>query len=192
MSRQKEDNHSGSQYINIKAKTALVVGGIGCGFFGLRELIRYIRKRLSDDYYFKKKNGSLQSPRSRFIMNWCFVAFFTLNAISYSLAAINLGEEAAWVVLLSVIPGAFAAGITIGNLVRVYPNVKKVNEIDRHIEELKAELNRLGETISTRKAEAEEFSAFVMDSCREIIEKDRLIVKEPVQEYGSVLSPSTN
>ncbi len=148
--------------------------------------------RLTDDsrfdYYFKKKNGSLQSPRSRFIMNWCFVAFFTLNAISYSLAAINLGEDDAWVVLLSVIPGAFAAGITIGNLVRVYPNVKKVNEIDRHIEELKAELNKLGETISTRKAEAEEFSAFVMDSCREIIEKDRLIVKEPVQEYGSGMS----
>lgn len=63
MSRQKEDNYSGSQYINTKAKTALVVGGIGCGFFGLRELIRYIRKRLSDDYYFKKKEEDRRKIR---------------------------------------------------------------------------------------------------------------------------------
>lgn len=63
MSRQKEDNYSGSQYINTKAKTALVVGGIGCGFFGLRELIRYIRKRLSDDHYFKKKEEDRRKIR---------------------------------------------------------------------------------------------------------------------------------
>lgn len=62
MKRQREDNY-GSQYTKTKARTALVVGGIGLGFFGLRELVRYVFRRLSNNYYFGKKEEDRQKKR---------------------------------------------------------------------------------------------------------------------------------
>ena len=55
MQREKEDNCSGNQYIKTKAKNALVLGVISLGFCILKGGVRYLWKRLSDDYYFKWK-----------------------------------------------------------------------------------------------------------------------------------------
>ncbi len=148
--------------------------------------------RLTDDsrydYYFTTKNGSLEKPKSRFISNWVFAGFFALNSISYVFPVIDLGAEAAWVLTLAIIPGVAAAGITIANLKIVYPRVKKIEKIDKDIEDLKAEWNRMGETIKARTAEKETFSFSVMSSCHDLIEKDRRIMKEPIREQGSGMS----
>ena len=148
--------------------------------------------RLTDDsrydYYFTTKKGTLQSPKSRFIMNWCFAGFFALNAISFIFPVLDLGAEAAWVLLLAIVPGLAAAGITIGNLLVVYRRVEKINEIDKQIEELKMQLSRMEEKIRTCESEAEKFSVFVMNSSRDLFEKDRQIMIEPASDLGSGMS----
>lgn len=148
--------------------------------------------RLTDDsrydYYITTKYEKLKSPKSMFIMNWCSVAFFVSFAIFFVLPVIVLGKDAIWVAYLSLICVTIAAAITINNLVSVYPRVKKINDIDKHIEELKTELIRLGEKIETCEAEAEKFSVTLINSCRDFVEKDRRIAKEPVHEYGSGMS----
>ena len=148
--------------------------------------------RLTDDsrydYYITTKYEKLKSPKSMFIMNWCSVAFFVSFAIFFVLPVIVLGKDDIWVAYLSLICVAIAAAITINNLVSVYPRVKKINDIDKHIEELKTELIRLGEKIETCEAEAEKFSVTLINSCRDFVEKDRRIAKEPVHEYGSGMS----
>lgn len=148
--------------------------------------------RLTDDsrynYYITTKYEKLKSPKSMFIMNWCFVAFFVSSAIFFVLPVIVLGKDAVWVAYLSLIGVTIAAAITINNLVSVYPRVKKINDIDKHIEELKTELIRLSEKIETCEAEAEKFSVILINSCRDFVEKDRRITKETVHEYGSGMS----
>ena len=62
MKRQRNDNY-GSQYTRTKARTALVLGGIGLGLFSLKEAIRYIGRRLSNNYYFKKKEEDRRKKR---------------------------------------------------------------------------------------------------------------------------------
>lgn len=148
--------------------------------------------RLTDDsryhYYITTKYEKLKSPKSMFIMNWCFVAFFVAFAIFFVLPVIVLGKDAVWVAYLSLISVTIAAAITINNLVSVYPRVKKINDIDKHIEDLKTELIRLGEKIETCEAEAEKFSVTLINFGRDFVEKDRRIAKEPVHEYGSGMS----
>lgn len=148
--------------------------------------------RLTDDsryhYYITTKYEKLKSPKSMFIMNWCFVAFFVSFAIFFVLPVIVLGKDAVWVAYLSLISVTIAAAITINNLVSVYPRVKKINDIDKHIEELKTELIRLSEKIEACEAETEKFSVTLIYSCRDFVEKDRRIAKEPVHEYGSGMS----
>lgn len=148
--------------------------------------------RLTDDsryhYYITTKYEKLKSPKSIFIMNWCFVAFFVLSGMFFVLPIIWLGKEAASIAYVSLISVTIAAAITINNLVSVYPRVKKINDIDKHIEELKTELIRLSEKIETCEAEAEKFSVTLINSCRDFVEKDRRIVKEPVHEYVSEMS----
>lgn len=148
--------------------------------------------RLTDDsrydYYITTKYEKLKSPKSMFIMNWCSVAFFVSFAIFFVLPVIVLGKDAIWVAYLSLICVTIAAAITINNLVSVYPRVKKINDIDKHIEELKTELIRLGEKIETCEAEAEKFSVTLINSCRDFVEKDRRISKETVHEYDSGMS----
>lgn len=148
--------------------------------------------RLTDDsryhYYITTKYEKLKSPKSMFIMNWCFVAFFVSFAIFFVLPVIVLGKDAILVAYLSLISVTIAAAITINNLVSVYPRVKKINDIDKHIEELKTELIRLSEKIETCEAEAEKFSVTLIYSCRDFVEKDRRITKETVHEYGSGMS----
>ena len=148
--------------------------------------------RLTDDsrydYYITTKYEKLKSPKSMFIMNWCFVAFFVLSGMFFVLPIIWLGKEAASIAYVSLISVTIAAAITINNLVSVYPRVKKINDIDKHIEELKTEMIRLGEKIETCEAEAEKFSVTLINSCRDFVEKDRRITKETVHEYGSGMS----
>ena len=148
--------------------------------------------RLTDDsrydYYITTKYEKLKSPKSMFIMNWCSVAFFVSFAIFFVLPVIVLGKDAIWVAYLSLICVTIAAAITINNLVSVYPRVKKINDIDKHIEELKTEMIRLGEKIETCEAEAEKFSVTLINSCRDFVEKDRRISKETVHEYGTGMS----
>ena len=145
--------------------------------------------RLTDDsrydYNFTNKDGSPQTPKSRFIINWLFTAAFTVIAISFVLAVIILGENAAWVLSLAFFFGLFAAGVTIGNFVLVYPRVKEIDKIDMHIVELRTELSRLNEKIRTCESEAEKFSANIMRSSRDFVSKDRQITKEPVRENVS-------
>lgn len=145
--------------------------------------------RLTDDsryhYYITTKYEKLKSPKSMFIMNWCFVAFFVSFAIFFVLPVIVLGKDAIWVAYLSLICVTIAAAITINNLVSVYPRVKKINDIDKHIEELKTELIRLSEKIEACESEAEKFSANIMRSSRDFVSKDRQITKEPVRENVS-------
>ena len=140
------------------------------------------------DYYFTTKYEKLKSPKSKFIVNWCFVAFFVLSGMFFVLPVIVLGKDAVWVAYQSLICVTIAAAITINNLVSVYPRVKKINNIDKHIEELKTELIRLSEKIETCEAEAEKFSVTLINSCRDFVEKDRLISTETVHEYGSGMS----
>ncbi|MBE7071200.1 MAG: hypothetical protein E7383_00380 [Ruminococcaceae bacterium] len=85
------------------------------------------------DYYITTKYEKLKSPKSMFIVNWCFVAFFVAFAIFFVLPVIVLGKDAVWVAYLSLIGVTIAAAITINNLVSVYPRVKKINDIDKHI-----------------------------------------------------------
>ena len=145
--------------------------------------------RLTDDsrydYNFTNKDGSPQTPKSRFIINWLFTAAFTVIAISFVLAVLILGENAAWVLSLACFFGLFAAGVTIGNFVLVYPRVKEIDKIDMHIVELRTELSRLNEKIRTCEYEAEKFSANIMRSSRDFVSKDRQITKEPVRENVS-------
>ncbi len=145
--------------------------------------------RLTDDsrydYNFTNKDGSPQTPKSRFIINWLFTAAFTVIAISFVLAALILGENAAWVLSLAFFFGLFAAGVTIGNFVLVYPRVKEIDKIDMHIVELRTELSRLNEKIRTCESEAEKLSANIMRSSRDFVSKDRQITKEPVRENVS-------
>lgn len=140
------------------------------------------------DYYITTKYEKLKSPKSMFIVNWCFVAFFVAFAIFFVLPVIVLGKDAVWVAYLSLISVTIAAAITINNLVSVYPRVKKINDIDKHIEDLKTELIRLGEKIETCEAEAEKFSVTLINFGRDFVEIDRRIAKEPVHEYGSGMS----
>lgn len=140
------------------------------------------------DYYITTKYEKLKSPKSMFIVNWCFVAFFVLSGVFFVLPIIWLGKEASSIAYVSLISITIAAAITINNLVSVYPRVKKINDIDKHIEDLKTELIRLGEKIETCEAEAEKFSVTLINSGRDFVEKDRRITKENVHEYGSGMS----
>lgn len=137
------------------------------------------------DYYLTVKGGKQKTPRSMFITNWCFAAFFILNAVSFIFPILGLGKEEAWVLLLSIVPGLFAAGILIFNYARVLPRVRKIDEINKHIEDLNIELDRLNETIRSQKAEAEKLTASVISSCHDFVEKDRLIMKDQVSLSGS-------
>lgn len=63
MGKMNKSINSSEQNAKIKIKTAVAVGAIAFGFFSLKELVRYLRKRFSDNYYFDKKAKDRQSQR---------------------------------------------------------------------------------------------------------------------------------
>lgn len=141
--------------------------------------------RLTDDsrydYYFTTKGGGKQSPRSMFILLWCFVAFCLVSAL---VPIIGTEEKHPVLYLLVFFYGALILIAVIVNLAHVYPRVKAIIEIDEHLIELNEELGRMAQKLRNLEDDSGKLSRFIKRSAQSFVEKDNRMIKDPVSEQG--------
>lgn len=140
--------------------------------------------RLTDDsrydYYFTTKNGAKQSPKSMFILIWCFAAFCLVNIF---VPIIGTDEMHPALYLLVMFYGVLILIATIVNLAHVYPRVKAINELDVHILEQNEELGRMAQKLRTLENDSEKLSRFIKRSAQSFVEKDNRTKPESTSEH---------
>ena len=146
--------------------------------------------RLTDDtrydYYIHAKGGNYP-PKAMFIMVWCFTVYLFMSAL-FVAGIFGGGDTAGTIVLMAIFGGVtllIGCGVNFGH---VYPRIKIIKEIDTYIEEFKVELGITEAKIKKYEDAEKDLSDDIRRNIRSFVEKDSLIMTDPVKEHAPVIS----
>ena len=118
------------------------------------------------------KYGMAHYPKTTFINNWISSAIFSLMLSPVLICAFAMPEYF-W---LAFIYFALVLPLPIKNMVSVYPKVKRKKELDKAIEELTAESDKISVSIRVLYEDVDRLTESIRVSSFDIVRKDRKIM----------------
>lgn len=138
---------------------------------GFGEKIRDLEKE-GTDLNIIDKYGMPHSPKSTFINNWIRSGLIALMLSPLLIIAIAMPKH----FLAAIFYFALAIVYPVINMVSVYPKVKRKKELDKAIEELNSESDKISVSIRVLYEDVDKLTERIRNSSYDILRKDRKIM----------------
>ena len=133
-----------------------------------------------NNYYIGGKEGTLNSPKSRFILFWAITALIMLYPVGFGIGIIeslNTDPASAITYLIFFIPGLLiCTGLIVCNYIFNYSKIRKLKKIDKENAALYVEAGRMEEKIKDLEDESAKLLAGIRGSIHNFVRKDRIIM----------------